>query len=673
MIRHILAAVLLLAAACQAERFSLNSIAKLARVSDPQISPDGRSIACLVSRPNYDENTYKAQLVLIDTAAGTHRQLTQDRKGLGSPRWSPSGDRLAFLATGTNTKAQIFLLPMNGGEARELTHAAQGVQQFTWKPDGSAIAFATADEPPKVTGEERHNRSFEAGNDAYLVQAAPTPTHVWLISAEGGEARRLTSGSWSLPTTQPPSSPASPLAWSPDGRLLAYVKAPTPHTGDLGESAIQILDLASGESRALTGRSKYEGYPTFSPDGSRIAYWFPRDGETKNVSDVHVARSAGGDGVNVTRGIDRNIMRSVWLADSKSLLVGANDRTGVGLWVQPIDGAARRVDLGSVVPASAFWVDLTVANNGSIAFAGSEPLHPPEVYFMASPAAQPRRLTDFNAAAAALELGRTKGIRWPCPDGFECDGVLTFPPDFSEGRKYPLVLYVHGGPRAASKDAFSSRAQLLAAQGWVVFEPNYRGSDNLGNAFQAAIWNDAGDGPGRDVMAGVERLRGESWVDAGRIAVSGWSYGGYMTTWLIGHYPAVWRCAIAGAAVTDLNDQYNLGDANVRRGQALGGSPWKDDRMKAYEQQSPISQAHRIVTPTLILSDTGDARVTVTQSFKLFHALKDNGVETRMFLYPVSGHSPSDPVHSRDVDRRWIEWLAKYLNGTPMGASGGGR
>jgi dipeptidyl aminopeptidase/acylaminoacyl peptidase len=220
----------------------------------------------------------------------------------------------------------------------------------------------------------------------------------------------------------------------------------------------------------------------------------------------------------------------------------------------------------------------------------------------------------------------------------------------------------HGGPRSASKQAFSSRAQLLAAQGWIVFEPNYRGSDNLGNAFQAGIWNDSGAGPGRDVMAGVAALEKRGFVDTAKMGVSGWSYGGYMTTWLLGNYPEKWKAAVAGAAVTDWLDQYNYGDANVRRGAAFGGSPYTDaKRMQAYREQSPIYYASKIQAPTLILSDTGDFRVPITQSFQLYHALVDNGVPAQFIAYPVTGHSPSDPIHSRDIDRRWIAWLGKYL------------
>lgn len=649
-----------------ANRLDIAHLDKIHRVADPQFSPDGKSIVIVVSRPNYAEDRYDADLVLVDISSGLERTLTHDRRAVSSPRWSPAGDRLAFLATGANAKPQMFVMPMTGGDAVQITKSITGIQQFAWRPDGKMIAFASADEPAKKTGEEKFNDSFEVGNDDFLVKEAALPTHLWLVPSEGGEPRRLTSGSWTLPISHPPSSPASPIAWSPDGQSIAFVQVETPHSGDGDRSTLQILDVQSGQIHGLTGRTKHEGYPAFSPDGTRIAYWFPRDGQTKNVNEIYWVPAAGGEGTNVTRGIDRNIQRAIWTPDGKSLLVGANDGTTVGLWIQPLDGsAARRVPLGKVCANSAFWVDVAMGPRGEIAFAGSEPQHPAELYYLASANGPVKRLTDFNQEVAALELGKTETIEWEGPDGLHMDGVVTYPPDFAAGRKYPLVLYIHGGPRSASKEVFSSRAQLLAANGWVIFEPNYRGSDNLGNAFQAAIWSDSGDGPGRDVMSGVELLKKRGWVDETRMAVSGWSYGGYMTTWLLGHYQ-VWKVAIAGAAVTNWLDQYNLGDSNVRRGAAFGGSPYVGDHMAAYLEQSPITYASKIKAPTLILSDTGDYRVPITQSYELYHALKDNGVPAKFFAYPVSGHSPSDPVRQRDVDRRWIGWLKEYL-----GSSGG--
>ena len=625
------------AALLSAARFDIDSTGRIVRLADPQISPDGRKVAVLVSRANYEENRFDADLVLIDTSTKARRTLTS-RRGVTQPRWSAQGDRLAFLAP-VEGKLQIHVLPMEGGEAVPLTKAPTGVQQYTWSPDGVQIAFISADEPEKRTGPERHNRSFEAADNDFLVTAQPMPAHAWLIPSAGGVARRLTSGAWTLPITLPPSSPSSPLSWSPDGKSLVLVKTTSPYTGDAEQRSVQILDIASGALRPLTGRSRSESQPLISPDGRAVAYWYPRDGQNRNVNEIYVSPIAGGEGRSITRSIDRNIQRCIWMPDSLSLLVSANDGTTTGIWIQPLDGPARRLNLGNVVPAAAFWLDASISASGQIAFTASEPRRPSEIYFLDSPSSAPVRLTAYNDETAALELGATETLRWTGPDGFAMDGVLTFPPEFAPSRKYPLVFYIHGGPRSASKEAFSARAQLLAAQGWIVFEPNYRGSDNLGNAFQAAIWNDSGSGPGRDVMTGLDVLKQRGYIDESRIATTGWSYGGYMTTWLLGNYPQVWKAAVAGAAVTDWMDQYTIGDANVRRGESFGGSPFTDpNRMRAFVEQSPITYASRIKAPTLVLCLTGDYRVPITQSYKLYHALRDNNVPTQ--VRRLSAHRP---------------------------------
>jgi dipeptidyl aminopeptidase/acylaminoacyl peptidase len=646
----------------QPRRFELTDLARVVRIADPQISPDGRSIVVVVSRANLEEDRYDGELTLVDIASGTLRPLTSDRRGVGQPRWSPAGDRLAFIATdgsGRDAHPQVFVLPMSGGEARRLTSVPTGVQQFSWSPDGATIAFAAADEAEKKTGPERFNDSFEIGNDDFLVTTAPQPTHLWLVPSAGGPPRRLTSGAWSLPVSFPPGPPSSPLAWSPDGRSIAIARVPTPHSGDRSQSVVAIVDCATGAVRALTGATKGEGYPAFSPDGSQIAYWYPRDGDRANVTEAYITSTSGGSGRSITRGLDRHVARTIWMPGGKALLVGGNDGSRVSLWLQPLDGAARRLDVGSASPASSFWVDVNVGRDGSIAFVGSTPTHPAELYYMTAPSAAPKRLTDLNQEIASLSLGRTEVIEW-WSDNFAHNGLLTYPPQFSPTQKYPLVLVIHGGPRAASLETFSSPAQLMAARGWIVFQPNYRGSDQLGSVYQRAIRNDAGDGPGRDVMAGVAAVKKRGFVDESRVAVSGWSYGGYMTTWLIGHYPG-WRVAVSGAPVTDWVDQYDLSDGNVGVANSFGGSPWTGALMEAYRAQSPITYAPKITTPTLVMQNTGDYRVTVSQGYKLFHALKDNGIETKFIAYPIPGHNAADPVRQRDVQRRWIEWIEQHF------------
>lgn len=653
------------AAAVCAQRFQVADQFKIVSVSDPQLAPDGRSILCVVSRPNAKDNRHDAELVLVEVASGAQRVLTvPDRRGVASPRWAADGRTLAFLANGgteAGAKRQVFVLPMAGGEARRITSAAQGVQQFAWSPDGKTIAFVTSDEPEKKSDEEKNNLSFELGNDAYLTTSAARPSHVWIVPTDGGAARRLTSGSWSVPTAHPPGPAPSPLAWSPDGKRIAITHLESPHSGDSDIGWIELVDVATGTARKLTGHTHSESFPVFSPDGRNVSYGFLRDGVRTNFNDTWVAPLTGGEGVNVTKPLNINVARAVWMADGKSLIVGGRIDAGIGLWQVPAAGGpAKRIRLGDIDPWCAYWLDVSTSADGALAFTGLTPIQPSELYYMASVDAKPIRLTKFNDGIAALSLGKSERITWNF-EGFREDGVLIYPPDFDANKKHPLALYIHGGPRSSSTLAFSTIPQLFAAQGWVVFQPNYRGSDNLGQAYAVAINRDAGAGPGRDVMAGFEAVRRKGFVDESRIVVGGWSYGGYMTTWLIGNYP-IFRAAVAGAPVTSFLDQYALSDTNVRRAYVLGGSPYTDPaRMKLAVEQSPITYAPHVKTPTLIMCDTGDVRVPITQSYQFYHALRDNGVPVKFIAYPVSGHSPEDPVHRADIARRYIDWFAQYL------------
>jgi dipeptidyl aminopeptidase/acylaminoacyl peptidase len=268
-------------------------------------------------------------------------------------------------------------------------------------------------------------------------------------------------------------------------------------------------------------------------------------------------------------------------------------------------------------------------------------------------------LTGYNDAIAALDLGAVHAIQWQ-NEGYAEDGVVTLPPGYDSSKTYPLVLVIHGGPNSASITAFNGFNQVLAARGYIVFNPNYRGSDNLGAKYWYGIVNDSGAGPGHDVMAGIAALEQQYKVDTSRIAVSGWSYGGYMTSWMIGHYH-IWKAAVSGAAVNDLIDEYALADNGVQDRFTMNGSPYVKGLSKNYIAQSPISAAWDVTTPTLILSDVGDSRVPITQSYKFYHALKDRGTTVQFWAYPVSGHFPGDPVRQLDVYRRWSDWIESYL------------
>jgi len=658
----LLIAAPIFAAEAASKPISVDELFRIANPSDPQISPDGKTIVFVLSRPNRADNRNDSDLVAFDLATGTQRTLTFERKELASPRFSPSGDRLAFLAKAPGEKGeeQLYVMPLNGGDARRVTDSPTGVQHFSWRPDGRAIAFAASDEATKRKDEEKNLDAFEVTNHDFLVSGELRPAHLWVVNLDGGESKRVTSGSWSLPMAEPPGPAPSPLSWSPDNKSVLITRQKTPVYGDSDMSVIAVVDTTNGRVREITGQASLEAVGSFSPDGTKVSYWFSRDGDATNETEIYVAPSSGGPGRSATRSIDRSITRSIWMPDGRSLLVGAHDRTLVKLWIQPLDGPARQLDLGDVSPYWSYWVDVSVSPRGAIAFTGVEPNHPRELYYMESSSAKPRRLTSFNDDVARLATAKLEEITWK-NDGFDENGIVYYPAGFDPSRKYPLVLLIHGGPNSSSVKSFSLPAQVMAAKGWIVFQPNYRGSDNLGNAFMHAITNDSGEGPGRDVMAGIGALKSRGFVDEKRIAVSGWSYGGYMTSWLIGHYD-IWKAAVSGAAVNNMVHEYALSDNNVTVRYGFGGSPYDPRYAKAYAEQSPITYAHRVKTPTLILTDTGDTRVPATQSFEMYHALKDNGVEVKFFAYPVGGHFPGDPARSADVYRRWIAWIDEHFS-----------
>jgi dipeptidyl aminopeptidase/acylaminoacyl peptidase len=649
--------ILFIATTVHAARVTPEDRYRLVNLSDPQISPDGKSVLIVASRANRKDNRWDGELTLIDVASAAQRPLTFERRGLASARWSPDGERIAFLANDKDAKRQIWVMPRAGGDARRLTEASRGVQQFAWSPDGSQIAFVTADDLPK--NEDKNNLAFELGDDDYLTREGAASSHVWTVPANGGESKRLTSGAWSLPVAHPPGSAPSPLAWSPDGKTIAITQKASAHIGIPNQSRIALLDVASGTVKRITVRDQDEQQPVFTADGKSLIYWHPHEGKRGNQNALWITSASGGsNGSELPNLPDRNLFRAIALPNG-DILTGGNDAATTSYYVIPSNGSAfRKLNLGDVVPINGFWPDASVSRTGAIAFTGATPTHPRELYVLDSLTAAPRQLTHFNDAIASLELGRTEVIEWT-NEGFGEDGILVYPPDFDATKKYPLVLYIHGGPRAFSSTGFAWLPQVLAAKGWVVFQPNYRGSDNLGNRYTTAINEDSGAGPGRDVIAGIDAVKKRGFVDENRIAVGGWSYGGYMTSWMIGHYP-IFKAAVAGAAVNNLVDQYNLGDSDRNR-MLTWGSPYTADNMKKYVEQSPITYVSKIKTPTMIMTDTGDVRVPFTQSFQMYRALKDNGVPVKFIGYPVSGHSPDDPAHQTDIDRRYIEWFATYL------------
>ncbi len=272
----------------------------------------------------------------------------------------------------------------------------------------------------------------------------------------------------------------------------------------------------------------------------------------------------------------------------------------------------------------------------------------------------PIQLTTFNAAIAALALGTSETIDFTAANGMHSDAVLRRPPNFDPHRRYPLVLEIHGGPTSASTQTFDRLAQLMIARGWLVLEPNYRGSDDHGLAFQSAVRYDPEAGPGTDILAAVAAVRARGIVDDARIAVSGWSYGGIMTAWLATH-STLWHAAVSGASVNDWAVDYSIADDSESDAALFHGLPWVGDARAEYAAASAVNFAKNVTTPILLLSDTGDNRDPIATTYEFYHALRDNGKDVHFIAWPVMGHFPGDPVRTRDVYEHWVDFIADHL------------
>ena len=532
-------------------------------------------------------------------------------------------------------------MPLQGGDARAVTHVKAGVDQFAWRPDGQAFLYAAADADAVRQGADRFRDSFIFTTEPIVARKSPPASHLFLLSLEDGTTTQLTAGLQSAATGEAQST----LSWSPDGKTIAFTIVPNAILNDQSYSRVALLDVATKNIRYLTDRAAWEGDPLFSPDGAHIAYSCAKGDPQVNLSRVCVTTPAGGNGIPVSGAIDRRVANAEWSNDSGSLFVVAPHRTAAALYRVPLDGAPERLDLGGLNVASPLRG--AVGPGDTLIFVGTSTKQPPEL-FERSASGAPAKLTDFNAPIAALDLASAQRITFPTTTGIRGDGVLYLPPGFSANRKYPLVVFIHGGPTSSSNTAFDFWAQVMAARGWLVLRPNYRGSDDLGLAYQRAVLYDPEEGPGKDIVAALNAVRARGIVDDLKIAVSGWSYGGIMTAWMISKYH-IWRAAVSGASVNDWITDYGTADDSLSDEDLFHGSPFVAANTAEWRRASSISYAADVTTPVLILSDVGDNRDSFATSSMYWRALRDNHKDATLRVWPVDGHFPRDPVRTVDV------------------------
>ncbi len=647
-----------------AQRAGEDDYRLLVALHAPALAPDGRTAALVLSTVVWDEDRHADELVSVDLTDGARRVLVSDRTGLSDPAFSPDGTRLAFLAdegSGDAALSQVFVMPLAGGAPSPITHAQAGVKQFAWRPDGLGVAYSAVDPDPQRTGADRFRNSFIFTTEPIVARAASRPVHLFVQGLKEPAATQLTFGSSSV-------ADGSTISWSPDGKTLAFTLCRGATLNDQSYSHVALLDVESKRVRSLTGRTIWEADPRFSPDGAHIAYAYSNGDPQVNLVRLYVTTPSGGAGSPLSASIDRPIDDAVWSRDSKSLIVAVPDRTTNALYRLPLLGAPQRIDVGNVTPgipltttggADAPELGNAMAADGTLVFVATSTDQPPELFGYV-PGRGTVKLTDFNASLARLQWGRAERVTFPTTTGVEGDGVLYFPPNFSPARTYPLVVYIHGGPSDPSMLEFDFWAQMMAARGWLVLRPNYRGSPNLGLRYQRAILYDPEDGPGKDIIAALDAVRARGIVDDSRLAVSGWSYGGIMTAWMISRYH-VWKAAVSGASVNDWVTDYGTADDSLADAELFHGSPFVGSNAVEWRRASAIWYARDVTTPVLILSDTGDNRDPFATSSMYWRALRDNGKSATLRVWPIQGHFPTDPVRTADVYHYWIDFIAQHF------------
>ena len=654
-------------------------------VSQPQLSPDGTQAAYVSRWIDVEKNKYFSNLWLVSTAGGTPRRFTVGDYGDTSPRWSPDGRRIAFVSDRSDS-AQVWLIPVDGGEAGQLTKLEEGsIGSPAWSPDGSKIAFTFRPKPPsdrkaEREAREKENRSFpprvihRAGyREDGTGYNGGERWHLQTICVKTGEVNQLTAEDY---------DDYSP-AWSPDGKTIAFVSNRS-EDADLtpGHQDIWLTPSDGGAVRRLTKQSGHMQSPVWSSDGAEIAYiGHDRPDEIWGVSDPHlrVVSIQNGESRDLTLGLDRPVGHHtvgdssesdagagspIWSVDGTQLFFLVSDRGSCHLYSVNRSGREPRQLTQGAINVCAFSAD---RETRQLALQIESAAEPGDVYLLPTVGGDgntPLRLTNLNREwKAELTLFEPEEIWFDTYDGKKIQGWIVKPPDFEPHRKYPLILEIHGGPHTQYGNAFFHEFQFLAARGYVVLYTNPRGSKGYGEAFTDAIRGNWGDPELKDLMAGVDYVIDQGYVDSERLGVTGGSYGGFMTNWAVSHTDR-FKAAVTQRSVTNMMSMAGTCDVQLMGDRTYFPSEvWEDPTL--YWKLSPLSYVQNISTPLLILHSEGDLRCPIEQGEQLFIALKRLKREVEFIRYPPEAShdlSRNGPPDLRlDRLKRILQWMDKHL------------
>ena len=663
----VLACTCVLVAQTARHPMTLDDLTRFRNVGDPQVSPDGKFVAYVVSTVNVKDDKSSSHIWMVGIDGSNDRQITFSNESESSPRWSPDGKYLSFTSSrpGKARGNQVWLLDRNGGEAWQLTELKGRLQGYEWSPDAKRLALVIGDPDPEADPgpSPQPNATprvpkpividryrYKQDGQGYLLSGRHS--YIYLFDVDTKKLERLTKSKWDE------SSPA----WSPDGTRIAFMSNHSDDP-DRDPSAQPFVVDAKAESieKALTpattraGRSR----PEWSPDGKWIAFLEGDEKKYGAYSMDHLALVATDGSTPPVRlkavdDLDRGVSSPRFSADNKSItFIVTDDRSVYPMTAKLGGGAPERLLAPPVVVGN-----LISAGGNTVTISGNDS-KPGEVYVWEKNGL--RQLTHQNDALMnELELGATEDVSFKSKDGTVVNGLLTYPVGYVKGTKVPLLLRIHGGPNGQDQHSFSSERQFFAANGYAVLNVNYRGSSGRGQKFSRAIFADWGNYEVQDLLAGVDHVIAMGVADPDKLGVGGWSYGGILTDYLIAS-DTRFKGATSGAGTAFTVAFYGTDQYIIQYDYEIG-PPWNPQAWATYQKISyPFLHADRIQTPTLFLGGERDFNVPVQGSQQMYQALRSLGIDTQLIIYPNENHGIQRPSYQRDRMERYLAWYDKYV------------
>jgi dipeptidyl aminopeptidase/acylaminoacyl peptidase len=627
---------------------SIDDLLNLKRVGAPAISPDGNLVAFTVRETNWDENAYETEIWIGDAASGQSRQLTNAAKSSLQPAWSHDGKWIAFISD-RDGKRQIYRIALDGGEAERITKAEEGVNNFAWSPSDTQIAFTAAD----AQTEAMKTREKRWG-EVRLEDLDQRFTHLNVLDLATRATRALTSGNFVV----------GGFDWSPDGSKIVFDHRATSDPADGGTADISVVDVASGKRTQLVSQNGPDSNPIWSPDGQRIAFVsaMAKPFYFYQNSAIAVVAASGGAAQSLTDGFDENPNLIAWTR--AGLVFAASERTWSYLFT--LDSATKVIARHAVRDQ---WIgtSFSITPDGSrVAFIGSSPTEFPDIFVATLSSMAAKKVSDTGAQIASWPKHTREVVRWKSQDGAEIEGVLHKPADFQAGRRYPLLIVIHGGPTGISRPVPYNNVgyhpiDVFLGRGAIVLEPNYRGSAGYGEKFRSLNVRNLGIGDAWDVLSGIDALVAQGIADNSRVGTMGWSQGGYISAFLTTKHSDRFKAVSVGAGISDWMTYYVNTDIHPFTRQYLKATPWDDP--KIYADTSPITYIKNAKAPTLIQNGDQDQRVPIPNAFELYQGLRDQNVPTQFSVFKGFGHGLTKPKAQRAAMEQNDEWFAKYIWG----------